>query len=354
MEQKEEINRGILITRYFSGEASQDGVDKLRKWISDSKENLNYFLQLKSIWDNSEKSSVYDKIDTENAYKIITRQLKFSSASVNIWNYWKKIAAVLLIPVLLGNFLYFIFRSYNNNITAPEPVYNEIYATFGTRSALKLSDGTLVWLNSGSSIKYPDRFKDKERIVYLSGEAYFEVKSDLKKPFIVKSSRLSTKALGTKFNVSDYQTSDLSEVTLVEGRVEINRADSVTTGKLITTLNPGQHLSYNNISGDTALRNEDTYRYIAWKDGKIIFRNEPLSRVVQKIGQIYNVDIELKGYDFENFNYRATFQDESLEEILKLLKISSPIDYFEAKRIPLPDGSFPRRKITIILAKRSV
>jgi len=353
MEQKEKSNPGILITKYLSGEISQHEVDKLQQWVSDSKENLNYFLQLKNIWDNSEKNSIYDKIDIENAFKFISKQLKFRSPSINIWNYWKKIAAIILIPLLLGNILYLIFRSYNK-VATPEPVYNEIYAPFGTRSALKLSDGTLVWLNSGSSIKYPDRFKDKERIVYLNGEAYFEVKSDLKKPFIVKSTRLNTKALGTKFNVSDFKTSIFSEITLVEGKVEVNRSDSAKTGKLITTLKPSQHLSYNNLTGDTILRNEDTYKYFSWKDGKIIFRNEPLSRVVQKIGQIYNVDIELKGQEIENYSYRATFQDESLEEILKLLKISSPINYFEAKRIPLPDGSFPRKKITIIPSKRSV
>lgn len=353
MGQKEQINPGILITRYLSGETSQNEVEKLQRWISDSEDNFNYFLQLKNIWDNSENTSIYDKIDAENAFKYVNKQLTFRSSSMNVWGYWKRIAAVLLIPLLLGNILYFISRSHADSTTS-DPVYNELYAAFGTRSALKLSDGTLVWLNSGSSIKYPDRFKGKERIVNLNGEAYFEVKSDPKKPFIVKSGRVNTIALGTKFNVSDYKTSDLSEVTLVEGKVEVNQADSSKTKKHLTTLRPGQHFSYNNVTGDTTFRNEDTYKYFAWKDGKIIFRNEPLSRVVQKIGQIYNVDIELKGHEIENYIYRATFQDESLEEILKLLKVSSPINYFEAKRIPLPDGSFPRKKITIIFSNQSL
>jgi ferric-dicitrate binding protein FerR (iron transport regulator) len=83
------------------------------------------------------------------------------------------------------------------------------------------------------------------------------------------------------------------------------------------------------------------------KDGKLVFRNEPLSQVVKKISEVFNIDIELQGSSLQDYSYRATFKDESLEEILKLIKMSSPIDYIEVRRDPLPDGSFPRKKIII-------
>jgi len=345
MESIIEGNREILITRYLTGEASQDEIVKLQKWLGASKDNLLYFQQLKNIWDSSERYSGEKMIDIDKAFNMINKRVTFKSSATNFWGYWKKIAAILLIPLVLGNLLYFVFRA-NISTSTQEPVYNELFAAFGTRSALKLSDGTSVWLNSGSSIKYPDRFIGNKRTVFLKGEAYFEVESNPKKPFIVETSSLSVKATGTKFNVSGYTSADKAEVTLVSGKVEVCLTDD-KNNNTSSKLNMNQHFSFNKLNGTTSIINEDTYKYISWKDGKLIFRNEPLSQVVKKIGQIFNVDIELKGEKIQNYSYRATFQDESLVEILKLLKMSSPIDYIEVKRDPLPDGSFPRKKIII-------
>ena len=182
--------------------------------------------------------------------------------------------------------------------------------------------------------------------MFLKGEAYFEVESDLKKPFIVETASLSVKATGTKFNVSGYDSDNEAEVTLVSGKVEVITTDDNKNIKS-SKLNINQHLSFNKVSGNTSVSDEDTYKYTSWKDGKLIFRNEPLSRVVKKISQIFNIDIEVQGKEIQDYSYRATFQDESLTEILKLLKISSPIDYIELKRDPLPDGTFPRKKVII-------
>src|SRR5512137_2169004 len=99
-------------------------------------------------------------------------------------------------------------------------------------------------------------------------------------------------------------------------------------------MNPDQHMIFNDSTGLFSINDVDTYKYYAWKDGKLIFRNEPLSEVVKKLGQVFNVDIELQGEELQNYRYRATFEDESLSEILKLLKLSSPICYKEIKRMP--------------------
>jgi len=346
----EQENREILIIRYLTGETSPDEIIELQKWLGSSRGNLLYFQQLKNIWDNSEHKMDEKMIDVEKAFNMINKRITFKSPATNFWYFWKKIAAVLLIPLILGNILYFSFRPKNYS-TNQEPIYNELFAAFGTRSTLKLSDGTSVWLNSGSSIKYPDRFVGNKRIVELKGEAYFEVQSDLKKPFIVETSSLSVKATGTKFNVSGYTSADKEEVTLVSGKVEVNLTDNKENIKN-TKLVPDQHYSFNKVSGTTSITTEDTYKYISWKDGKLIFRNEPLSSVVKRISQVFNIDIEIKGEEIRKYNLRATFQDESLAEILKLLKMSSPIDYIEVRRDPLPDGSFTRKKVIIFSAKQ--
>ena len=350
MEQLDQENRDILIAKYLSGDLSQDEIVELKIWINASKENLTYFQQVKNIWDNSDHSIDKIMIDAEKALRAIKNRVTFRSSSSGFWYYWKRIAAILLIPLILGNILYFMFggKNYQRNQV---PIYNELFAAFGTRSALKLSDGTSVWLNSGSSIKYPDRFVGNKRIVELKGEAYFEVEHDPERPFIVETSSISVKATGTKFNVSGYDLAEETEVTLVSGKVEVNLKDTNKNIKS-TKLDPDQHYAFNKASGTSSITTEDTYKYISWKDGKLIFRNEPLSEVIKKISQVFNVDIELQGTLLQDYRYRATFQDESLAEILKLLKISSPIDYTEIKRNTLPDGSFPRKKIIIFSPKQ--
>ena len=101
------------------------------------------------------------------------------------------------------------------------------------------------------------------------------------------------------------------------------------------------------------IRNEDIYRFIAWKDGKLIFRNDSLLKVLNTISMMFNVDFELQGKELQDYRYRATFCDESLEEILKLLKLSSPIDFTEVKRVPRSDGSFPKKKIIVYKANQA-
>ena len=352
---KKENNDAVIeiIAKYLSGSAEKEEKITLGKWISDSAENKKHFEQLRNIWEITESQYLPKTINTEKALKNVLSGNSGRFSLEKLWKYWGKIAAVLLLPLIIGNIIWFKF-SPDKNLSSVSPVFSEVYATFGTRTALKLVDGSLVWLNSGSSLKYPDRFNGKQREVFLSGEAYFEVTSNTSRPFVVKTSDLTVKATGTKFNVYGYNSDSKSEITLVEGKVLVDDLKNDGSSMLVSELNPNQHLIFNKSTKLFKVNYEDIYKYIAWKDGKLIFRNEPLSEVVKKIGQVFNVDIELHGNSLQDYRYRATFEDESLEEILKLLKISSPIRVEEIKRTPLPDGSFPKKKIIIypVIQKR--
>jgi transmembrane sensor len=347
---KKEVQDEIIrvIVKSFDSEATKEEYIILENWINASELNKNCYLQLKNIWDASDKKINLSEISTEKALKKVLSRISKVEKSHSFWFYWQRIAAVLFIPLLLAGFLWFRLSPKNKQ---SEAVYNEVYAAFGTRSALKLADGSQVWLNSGSSLRYPDKFSDNQRIVYLKGEAYFEVKTDKTKPFIVQTQNLSVKATGTKFNVMAFKSDHLTEVTLVEGKVFVDESNKSGSSATITELKPNEHLEYDAISGKSKLEAEDVYKYIAWKDGKLVFRNEPLSDVVKQISKLYNVEIELKGEKLQEYRYRATFQDETLSEILKLLKISAPINYKELNRQLLPDGSFTQKKVIIYEAK---
>jgi len=343
----------VIIARNLAGQADSIEKDQLKEWIESSADNKQYFEQVKNIWDATDKKIDPGKINTTAALKKVIDRIPEVSARRSFWYYWQKIAAVLIFPLAIGVLLWFYFNS-NNTVSSNEIVYNEVFAAFGTRSSLRLADSTLVWLNSGSSLRYPSRFNSKNRIVFLMGEAYFEVESDILKPFIVRTPAIEVKATGTKFNVQEYDSNPVTEVTLVSGKILVSESDDSKIPHLISELNPDQHLTYNSQTKAISINNEDAYRFVAWKDGKLIFRNEPLDRVLNRISMIFNVDIELQGKELRDYRYHATFQDESLEEILKLLRLSAPIGFKELSRNPLDDGSFSKKKIIIFPARQII
>jgi ferric-dicitrate binding protein FerR (iron transport regulator) len=251
----------------------------------------------------------------------------------------------LIVPLALSG--YFIGKNTANISKGPSVSYNEIYSSWGTRSTISLPDGSRVWLNSGSKLRYPDKFSSRSRLVYLTGEAYFEVNSDESKPFIVQTKQISVKATGTKFNVQALESEHEVKVSLVSGRVAVNKGHNGMVEKTLSQLSPNEMFSYDLATGASHTFSGDLYEFIAWKDGRLVFRNRPLSEVIRKISQHYNVDIELRGKELQDYRYRATFEEESINEILKLLQMSSPIKYYEVRRKPLANGTFSERKIII-------
>ena len=340
-----------LIAKNIAGLANTIETAQLKKWIDDSPSNKKYFEQMENIWDISDSLSIPQKINTKEALRKVLKRITVGTPRKTLWYYWQKIAAIIIIPFAIGTLLWIYFNS-DKAFSSNEIAYNEIFTAYGTRSSLLLPDSTLVWLNSGSSLKYPNIFDKKSRKVFLQGEAYFEVESDESSPFIVQTATIMVKATGTKFNVQEYESNMFSEVALISGKVFVSESDNVLNPQLISELSPNQHLTYNRETKIKTISNEDAYRFVAWKEGKLIFRNEPLDKVLNTLSIIFNVDIELQGKELHDYRYRATFQGESLEEILKLLKLSSPINFAEVKRDPLPDGSFLKKKVIIYPANK--
>ena len=340
-----------LIARNLAGISDSEEIVQLNTWIESSPENSQYFEDFKNIWNNSDRSISFDNINTELALINVLKRSKIVTTKKSFWYLWQKIAAILILPLILGTLLWIPNRSKSKSSSTNETVYNEVHVALGTRSSLRLDDSTLVWLNSGSIIKYPVKFDEKNRKVFLNGEAYFEVKSDPKKPFTVETPTLIVQATGTKFNVMDLNSEDETKVSLVSGRVIVKESNPNSDYQLISELRPNQHLSYNRNTKEKLIIDEDVYKHIAWKDGKLIFRNEPLDKVLNKLSLMFNVDIELQGDELMSYRYHATFRDESFEEILKLLKISGPLSYSEIKRDTLPDGSFSKKKVVVFQNK---
>lgn len=199
--------------------------------------------------------------------------------------------------------------------------YHEIFVPKGQMSVLTLHDGTVVYLNSYTRLRYPVEFSKHERKIYLlEGEAYMKVAHNKYKPFVVSVKEREVRVLGTTFNVSAYDSS--LQVTLVEGRVAL--CDS--TGAMLASLSPGMQYTQRG-KMLYQLKRVDTTDYISWRDGMYHFHKDSLSHMVAKLERIYDVRIELDE-QIKNYRFSGTIlKSMSVEQFLKILKLTANIDY---------------------------
>ena len=209
-----------------------------------------------------------------------------------------------------------------SEIVLPKNEMNRLFVPYGKRSTLELSDGTKVWMNSGTELEFPTEFKGNTRDITLKGEIYIEVAKVKNRPFYVHTDEFTVQVFGTKFNVSAYPDNLERTVVLVEGEVEVN-----TTGQGKEKLAPDEMLT---IDRDGLKKQKaDVTKYICWKDGVLILNKTPISSVLQKIGRYYNVSFE--DYSDESLSSKTCtgklYLSEDLEEVLMSVAILSKTTY---------------------------
>jgi ferric-dicitrate binding protein FerR (iron transport regulator) len=197
--------------------------------------------------------------------------------------------------------------------------YLTVVVPKGRRTTLKLSDGSTVWVNSGTKLVYPKTFNGKTREIMVDGEAYLDVAKDENRPFMVHTKGFDIAVLGTRFNVNAYSSDQENSVVLVEGSVEITAKSS--KGKLI----PNQGFFAAN--GDFSIKNVDIYPYVCWKDGVMLLNGESLDDIMKKLSRYYGVEIQCsERFELEIYKGKINFR-ESLETILYNISLSTPLSY---------------------------
>jgi ferric-dicitrate binding protein FerR (iron transport regulator) len=205
--------------------------------------------------------------------------------------------------------------------------FNTLSTPTGGQYNIVLEDGTKVYLNTVSSIKYPTRFNGKERIVELEGEAYFEVAKNKNKPFIVKSGTQSIEVLGTHFNLHAYHNEPVVKTTLLEGSV------AVTSKNQKAILKPGEQSNVSDNVSRIIIRKVDTEATIAWKNGRFKFDNADLKTVMKQLERWYGIKVEYRG-DVSDVRFNGgTFMNKNLSEVLKVLELSNIKFKVEGKTI---------------------
>lgn len=343
-----------LLIKFLNDKCTNEELKEVLHWIKNESldnqskswgfQDWKEFKMDENLMDNGDLSSLLDKI--HHKINIKSQSIKKPNATITAW--LTRAAAILLIPVLAFHF-YTIsdIKSESIKYTSNLAVDSlEIIAPAGSRTVVQLSDGSEVHLNYGSKLKYPQNFTCDTRGVILLGEGYFNIAHNPEKPFIVKTGKLNIKALGTIFNVQAYPGEEIIATTLVEGKVLVEKIETYGNLKTIGAMEPGQHVSYNINKDVVSCTKGSVDKYIAWKDGKLVFKNESLVEVTDRLSRMYNVDFEIAD-NVKDYSYTVTFVDEPLFQILDLITIATPVTYKALPRKKLPDGTFSKQKIII-------
>jgi hypothetical protein len=207
--------------------------------------------------------------------------------------------------------------AYDTETSIEELVYNTLKIPNGKRFELELSDGTIVHLNSGTTLKYPVKFiAGENRQVFLDGEAFFDVAKDKKHPFVVNADKLNVRVLGTHFNVSSYPEDDLTDVVLVEGSVGMYNSNEQFNADKNTILKPGFKGSFNKNNSNINTREVNTNMYTSWMNGGLMFRDKTFINICKKLERRYDVTIVIKNNKLANEKFNASFEDKPIEKVL--------------------------------------
>nr|MBD3621834.1 DUF4974 domain-containing protein [Sunxiuqinia sp.] len=332
---KKEIDSNIL-SRYLDGSYSPDDYQQLKSCFEkqDSTESLDQLIHRN--WQEFEEQAPGKDLDI--ILQKVQRQIYLDEKrqNKNLWHSYRQVAAVLLFPVLLLSAYLFL-----NNQQVSDSAWAEIHSPIGARTQFQLPDGSTGWLNSGSTIQYPINFTNRQ--VKVTGEAFFDVAKKNGKRFIVQTPALDITVLGTKFNVSAYSDDGFTEVVLEEGSVKLDGKNSTFS----ESLSPDQRFVFDAEQKTGRIVPVNAGLHSAWKEGKLVFRDEPLSAVLKDMERWYNVKFVMDDKELKNHIYQATFQNETLEEVLELLAFTAPINYKIQDRKLKSDGTWTTKTILI-------
>lgn len=272
----------------------------------------------------------------ERTFDKIKGQIKFCEKesklrTLPIRSNFSKVAAIVILSFVLGGLVV--------NFLSPKPQqdpvsYCEVVAPMGTKSQVFLPDSTIVWLNAGSRIKYSTDFNKTERNIALIGEGYFKVTKNKQLPFVVNALDFLVEAVGTEFNIQAYKDEETIKTVLVEGKVRLDHKiesiaeDIFLIPNSLATFYKNKEVAIKNGQPRLVISNNiDPYALLGWKDNRLIFKSELLEDLVVKLSRMYEYIFKFESEDIKKFRFSGTIEGETIEQVMEVIKITSPISY---------------------------
>lgn len=303
------------LLRYFSGELTVgERLELIHRIENDSllKAEFIRLQNLNAVWELSSRPT--DRSEGIRHFKTFTSRIKRNGQRKLVTHIVKYAAiALVLVASTVWSTLYLLE-------TATEPTTNTLYVPAGQRAQITLQDGTEVWLNAQSTLKYPSHFSKRSREVEITGEAFFDVAQEKKRPFIVSTQHIDMEVRGTQFNVYSYPDADYIQTDLVEGSVKVYQTDDKKSGIILKpneqVIIRGNHMTVSN-----------TYNpeHMLWRNGIYAFNNERLIVIIEKLQLYYDVKIVVEDPEIFNVRYTGKFrQRDGIDEILRIIQKIQP------------------------------
>ncbi len=349
----EEKMKSLFIS-YLEKNISKQDEEYLLKWINSNPGSLKELNELRILWNLAEISGKIDKKRTENewdrfVYGIEKGKSNRLEPKMGFMYWLPRVAAIFLLGAFISAAItYTIFNTGTNNL-----VYQEISTPAGANSKVTLPDGSFVWLNAESNLRYSNQFGKKNREIYLTGEAFFEVAKNKSKVFIVQASDLSIKAYGTSFNVKSYPEENTVEATLIEGSIGVKRTGLKNKSDEIV-LEPNQRVVYYKPSNKTLKvqtketesepipvstepnkkhltymisKGIDPIPFTSWKEGTLLISSENLANLAIKLERKYDVKIRFENEALKKIKFSGSLENETVEQVIEAIGVAANIDY---------------------------
>lgn len=309
-----------LFKKYYYSTLRPDEFSAITKLLDAKQNDADISKAIKPLWDenlleNSELPNPNPALLQKIKEAIFLDERKAAQHKIKVYSLWLRIAAVLVIGLLAGNFFFF----YKTGQKQYSGQLQTINTPYGAKTNITLPDGSKVWLNSGTTLSFPSVFV-RNRPVTLVGEAFFEVVKS-RDPFIVSTNYGEVEVKGTSFNVKAFSDDNSFETTLVEGIVTLK--DKNTTNGV--TLQPGQHaIQTANGYNIKSVRPE---LFTSWKEGKLVFEREPFVSFIKKLERWYNVKIDYNDPALNELWYTGSIEMESISEVMEMISKAAPVSY---------------------------
>jgi transmembrane sensor len=325
MNEGKDINEIIIAS--FSGETNPDELNRLKCWLQESEENQRNFETLRQFWNNSHTffitdnhEEVYQKLNglINQKVPVIPIHAKKAGPKPGVW---LSVAAVILV-IIAFSFLFFQKQQVEPVQLSVQKIEKSNPA--GRKSRIILPDSSLVWLNSESKIVFYDNYGETERVVWLDGEAYFEVKENVDQVFKVITDNITTTAIGTSFNINTYY--NLIRVSLITGKVKIENSREAIHERDVF-LNAGEEIIYDVQKSQLTRQKIDVKEAIYWKDRILYFKKASFNEVMETLERWYGVQFVFDEQLDQNWNFTGKFYNENLENVLLAISFARKFDF---------------------------
>jgi transmembrane sensor len=326
MKTEDKIDFHELSVKFFAQEIADNEMILLRSWLESSPGNRRIFNETNELWQGTGEFFNSELSETDTAWADISARLGIGRKKTRPFFNPGKNFYVLLIAAASIAFLLVIggITQWMGSKPSQQTVIasTRITTLEKEKAHIFLSDSTEVILNSESTLQYSGQYNINSRDVELTGEAFFSVKTNPEKPFVVELKGMKVTATGTSFNICSYEDDNRVVTTLEEGKIQI-----AIDGKELLDLKSGQQAVYSAKTNMVLVHEVLVDNYTSWKENKLRFFDTPFEEVLRQIGRKYNVEFEISTSNLYYLNYTATFLDESVDEIMKMLASVSPITY---------------------------